>query len=162
MDIDTKAQQNKFAEIVGVSEPAVSGYIKKGFLKEDGTYREWLLAYCERQRTMASNHGGDAQTSLAQARINDLEVTTRLKNLDYQEKLEKLVPVEWAANSLINWARSANQEYQTSIKETVLKIESKYNIHIDNIIIEQHLEKLLKKIREYAEKGVSDLIKTPD
>lgn len=162
MNINEPAQQNKFAEIIGVSEAAVSGYLKKGVLKKGETYREWLLVYCKRQRVQASNLGGDKQSNLAQARINDLEATTRLKHLDYLEKIEALVPVQWAQDGLIQWAGYANREYTTGLKQIILQVESKHSIVIDAKFVEKNLNKIIKAIQDQAKRIADAMLKNTE
>lgn len=158
MDIEDIAKQNQFALLIGVSEASVSGYIKRGILQKNGTYQEWLLTYCKRQRLQASNQGGEKQTDLAQARINDLEVKAKLNTLKYYREINELVPLEMASNTISEWAVFANQEYQQGIKKITLELESKYSLSIDEKFIEESINSILKRVRRFAQSKADSLM----
>ncbi len=64
-DIPTQAQ---FGELVGISQPAVSGLVSRGVLSEGETAATWLLSYCEHLREIAAGRGGDQVGELAAER----------------------------------------------------------------------------------------------
>ena len=68
MDLDAKAVQRKFGELIGVTQGAVQAYISKGFIKSPGTYREWLLAYCARLREEAAGRYSAGELDLTEER----------------------------------------------------------------------------------------------
>lgn len=69
MNLDEAIQQQEFAELVGVSEAAVSGWVTEGRLARGGTGREWLLNYCQRLREAASGRDGDSTLVTERARL---------------------------------------------------------------------------------------------
>lgn len=68
IDLDGIVTQAEFGQLVGISQPAVSGLVQRGVVASDGTAREWLLAYCEHIRGIAAGRGGDDGAGLAAAR----------------------------------------------------------------------------------------------
>ncbi|MGD9835727.1 MAG: hypothetical protein AB7U92_23500 [Piscinibacter sp.] len=64
--LQARVRQQDFAELVGISQQAVSQLIQKGALEPGDTLDRWLLAYCERLRDQAA--GRDADGSLAKER----------------------------------------------------------------------------------------------
>lgn len=60
--------QAEFAELVGVSQPAISGYVTSGVLKAGDTGHAWLLAYCERLRTEAAGRASPVSDELNRER----------------------------------------------------------------------------------------------
>ncbi len=56
-------RQTDFGELVGISQPAVSGLVSRGVLEVGGSAGEWLKAYCGHLREVAagraSMEGGD-------------------------------------------------------------------------------------------------------
>src|SRR5699024_5329038 len=54
MDITKKISQAKFAQLVGITQPAVSGLISRGILKVGDIGSDWLLAYCGHLREVAA------------------------------------------------------------------------------------------------------------
>ncbi|MCU7836143.1 MAG: hypothetical protein KZQ83_12955 [gamma proteobacterium symbiont of Taylorina sp.] len=159
MNIDAPAVQKEFAKIIGVSAAAVNNYVTKGILKKGDTYRVWLLIYCERQREVAGNYnsGGEKQTDLTQARINDLEARSKLNYLKYYREIKELVPLEYASNTLIEWAKHANQEYNGGIKRLIQQIESRNSCIIDRKVIEESTEDIMDRIIKFADDKIAQL-----
>lgn len=61
MDITKKVSQAKFAQLVGITQPAVSGLVGRGVLKVGDIGSDWLLAYCGHLREVAA---GRSRTDL--------------------------------------------------------------------------------------------------
>lgn len=61
VDLSGKFLQTTLADLVGVSQPAISAMVSEGKLPGDGTLGEVLLAYCQRLRAQAAGRlGADA------------------------------------------------------------------------------------------------------
>lgn len=56
------------AEIVGVSQPAISGMLSRGILTQDASIGQWLIEYCGHLREMASGRATDGSIDLATER----------------------------------------------------------------------------------------------
>lgn len=54
MDLSKKSTQAKFAQLVGVTQPVISGLLMRGVLVSGDTAGNWLLAYCAHLREVAS------------------------------------------------------------------------------------------------------------
>jgi len=54
IDLNLPTTQAIFGEIVGISQPAVSGLIQRGMLLADAALCDWLLSYCEHLREIAA------------------------------------------------------------------------------------------------------------
>lgn len=81
--------QAAFAEIVGISQQAVSDLARRGVLKSDAAGAEWLLAYCEKLREEAAGRSGslaEARAALDNARREEVEMRNAAKR-------RELVPV---------------------------------------------------------------------
>lgn len=63
-DLDKRATGAGFGSLVGITEQGVGKHRKSGVLPVDGTYREWLIAYCEHMR-----NGDSAALTVARARL---------------------------------------------------------------------------------------------
>lgn len=61
-----RVRQADFAELVGISQQAVSQLIQKGALEPGDTLGRWILDYCDRLRDQAA--GRDADGSLSKER----------------------------------------------------------------------------------------------
>ena len=62
IDLDYEATQTALAELVGVTQPTISGLMAEGKLPSAGTLRELLLAYCARLRDQAAGRMGENTT----------------------------------------------------------------------------------------------------
>ncbi|WP_338618175.1 terminase small subunit [Pigmentiphaga sp. CHJ604] len=54
VDLDKKITQARFAQLVGVTQPVISGLLLRGVLRSNDTAGNWLLAYCASLREVAS------------------------------------------------------------------------------------------------------------
>jgi phage terminase Nu1 subunit (DNA packaging protein) len=59
INLDGHSTQAEFGEIVGISQPAVSGLLQRGVLTDGATTREWLLDYCDHLRETAAGRASD-------------------------------------------------------------------------------------------------------
>lgn len=67
ISLDKQAAQVEFAEIIGVSESAVSDMVRRGVIKRGDTLGRWLLDYCANLRENAA--GRDAELARERARL---------------------------------------------------------------------------------------------
>lgn len=68
IDLQAIPTQAQFGELVGISQPAVSGLVSRGVLRDGDSAAGWLLAYCEHLREIAAGRGGDQVGELAAER----------------------------------------------------------------------------------------------
>ena len=59
VDLSVPFSQTALAELVGVTQPAISAMVSDGKLHGDGTLGEVLQAYCQRLRLQAAGRMGD-------------------------------------------------------------------------------------------------------
>ena len=62
IDLSMQGTQTALAELVGVTQPTISGLMAEGKLPSAGTLRELLLAYCARLRDQAAGRMGENTT----------------------------------------------------------------------------------------------------
>lgn len=87
--LDQVMTQQQFADLVGVSQQAVSDMQKRGVLRANVTGRSWLLAYCEHLREEAAGRAGtlaEERAGLDRARREEIEMRNATKR-------RELVPV---------------------------------------------------------------------
>jgi len=68
IDLDAPVRQSEFAELVGITQPAVSQLQFEGTLKSGDPLRAWLLAYCHRLREQAAGRATTNGLNLADER----------------------------------------------------------------------------------------------
>jgi len=80
--------QEEFAELVGVTQQAVSEMVGAGHLVRDDTGRNWLLAYCKRLRDKAAGRDNDSvltqeRAKLARAQTEAVEFKNAIARGEY-------------------------------------------------------------------------------
>ena len=54
IDPDKKTTQARFAQLVGVTQPVISGLLMRGVMTSGDSLGNWLLAYCGNLRDTAA------------------------------------------------------------------------------------------------------------
>ncbi|WP_164963965.1 terminase small subunit [Rubrivivax sp. JA1026] len=84
--LDQVLTQSQFAELVGITQPAVSDLQKRGVLKANATGRTWLLAYCGQLREEAAGRAGrlaEARAALDEERRREIAMRNAVKAKEY-------------------------------------------------------------------------------
>lgn len=153
----TKATQAGFAEIVGVTQPAIQTKVGK-VLRHGGSFLDWVRDYCENQRAEAAGRSGKNQDSLTLARTEESKVKAANLRLDYQTKLGNLILVDDSVEVLSDWADYANRESETTTEKLIHEIESKYNINVDPDLVVKISGPASERIASYAQKLGAGLV----
>ncbi len=142
------ANQTKFAAFVGVSQQAISQLKNKNVFPEGGTYADWLNAYLERLRSEAS--GREQDERLSHVRIRDTEMAANLKELDYLEKLKKIIWVD-DLSPMLTALLGAIQFNVMSAQERIIEaIESKHGIKLEDDDVGKPLRTALESVASGA------------
>lgn len=90
ISLDTPCTQKDFSDIVGVSEPAVSGMVKRGLLISGETAGAWLLAYCHHLREQAAGRS----TDLTAERAGLAKEQRQLAKIKKRRELGEWAPID--------------------------------------------------------------------
>lgn len=156
-DLDAPAKQTVFAQLMACSQPSIAQHLDKGRLTRGGTYRQWLGEYAEHLRNEAAGRGGSLQEELAAAKIEESRIRSASTRLDYQMKINALVPSEFAAQNLRDWAAQANREYLAGIRDFAAEIQSIHKIEIDPELTTKHAGAIIRRIADHAGKLATGL-----
>ncbi|HYE35385.1 hypothetical protein [Methylocaldum sp.] len=88
--LENQITQHEFAELIGVSDPTVSGLVKRGILEPGATGAAWLKAYCAHLREQAAGRS----PSLTEARTSVALEQKALLRLKKQRELGEWAPIE--------------------------------------------------------------------
>lgn len=92
-DVDRTVTQAAFAELVSISQPAVSELISRGTLTRGASLRRWLVEYCENLREQAAGRASTGDLDLIQERAA-LAREQRIKIAMVNQQMQKeLAPV---------------------------------------------------------------------
>lgn len=86
MNLDEPIRQVEFAELVGVSEAAVSQWLAEGIIERGATGRSWVQSYCNRLREEAAGRSGvlsQASAALKVAQRHEVELRLAVKRREY-------------------------------------------------------------------------------
>lgn len=155
LNLSEQAKQTVFAQLVGVSQPAINKQIEKGVLIRGGSYQDWLNSYIEQLRDQAAGRGGDKQANLTQARIEESEMKTATMRIQYHEKLGTLVVLAEAQALLVNWAAYANREFRQANNRLVLDIKSMLGVDVPDELRDKHVGAAIERVKAYGLKLAS-------
>ena len=151
-DLEAPANQTRFARLVGASQPSISKHVEKGRLPRDGSYKVWLIAYSEHLRDEAAGRGGSLSDELSAARIEESRVKSANGRLDYLAKIAELIPREFSAKVLKDWASYANREFASAISTLVAEVQAEYDVDIDSELVNKIAGPTTERIRDHAGK----------
>ncbi|NIB44824.1 hypothetical protein HBA55_34910 [Pseudomaricurvus alkylphenolicus] len=150
VSLDDEATQAGLAELVGVSRQAIQKNASKVGLQMGGTYREWLLIYCEHMRTEAAGRANDNDKSLAEQRLRESEQKTLQLAIANNKELDNLVlsiDVGGAINRVFSDVSTELTNAGIKIQE---RLESELSIKIDDELIFGPIGDSAKSIAEAA------------
>lgn len=89
---DGQVTQEVFGLAVGISQQAVSSLVQRGILAVDGTFPEWMAAYCAHLRAVAAERAacGDLDLATQRARVAK-EAADRIAMQNHEQR-RQLMP----------------------------------------------------------------------
>jgi terminase small subunit / prophage DNA-packing protein len=93
IDLEKPTSQRRFAQIIGVSEAAVSQMVARGLLEKEQTLGQWLLAYCEDMREKAAGRAAAGDLDLATERAALARASREKIDLQNAVTRRELAPV---------------------------------------------------------------------
>jgi hypothetical protein len=152
LDLESVANQTRFARLVGASQPSISKHVEKGRLPREGSYKDWFIAYGEHLRDEAAGRGGSLTEELAAARIEETRLKSANSRLDYLAKIESLIPRDFCMKVLKDWAVYANREMGSAIKTLISDVQAEHDIDIDSEMVSNIVGPTTERIRDHASK----------
>ncbi|SEQ48875.1 hypothetical protein SAMN03080615_01654 [Amphritea atlantica] len=150
LKLDEKASQTGFANLVGVSQQAISSQVKKENLSENGTYQEWLHQYCDQLRQQAAGRGGEDQVDVAKATYEEKTVKTAIMRLEYNEKISTTIHEEEAYQFLSDWAIYSAGQFRRAFERLRDDLKSQFDIDLPKELSEKHAGTAIDRVRGYA------------
>jgi terminase small subunit / prophage DNA-packing protein len=93
IDLEGIPTQSQLGELVGISQPAVSGLVQRGVLIDGDTLGAWLLAYCDHIREMAAGRAAGGGLDLGRERARLASEQADRVAMQNAEKRRELAPV---------------------------------------------------------------------
>lgn len=130
MDTDAPAKQTELATLLGVSEAAVSGWVKRGTIRSGDSLGEQLRALFEYQRAQAAGRLEDP--GIAEQRRELLFAKRQLAELDLAERKGQLVnaaDVRTAVHAAARTARNVILDWPTRIGALLAAESDSLKVH---------------------------------
>ncbi len=155
MDLEQTAKQTEFAELVGVSQPAIAKMISVGALTHGETYLQWLHAYCERLRVEAAGRQvNQTRLDLEKAKTRDAIASAETKELALYRERGLVFEREQVKNAFENWIAVAKAEYMNSIDKIIAGIESQNSVTVDREFTDGIIGAAFRVIADYSVESV--------
>jgi len=94
VNLASPVTQERFGELVGVSQQAVSDLVARGILQPEQSARAWLLAYCANLREQAAGRQASGDLALATERARLAKEQADRIAMANEERRRQLAPVE--------------------------------------------------------------------
>ena len=154
--LDQPATQTGFAQLIGMSQQAVSKQVEKGVLLPGKTNREWLHDYCDRLRDEAAGRGGDEQATLTKSRTREAQANAQLKELQFHKEVGDLIPASEIEPLLDSWAVTARSETTHAVEKIIAAIQSQHGIEVEQDLIDEQLGAAFTAIADYPRQLAGD------
>jgi len=105
VELDFAMTQEKFGELVGISQPAVSELLTRGVLQRHGSAGEWLKAYCGNLREQAAGRASGGDLDLVQERARLAKEQADKVAMANAQTRKELAPISLIELVLANMGR---------------------------------------------------------
>lgn len=150
VSLNDQANQSVFAKIVGISQPTVHKHAKRLGLIPGQTYAEWILAYTNQLRTEASGRAHESDSSFIALKKRKAELENIDLTITVGEKLEIFVPTEIALSTIYDLLDFFQQELINVGDNISEKLESKFNIEVDDECISDPIRATAERVASNA------------
>lgn len=155
--------QTEIAEHLDMTDRSVRDIAKKlGIVTQECTLSEFRIAYIRHMRGVASGHQSSDGKSLTDVRLKEAEGNSILTWMTVGERSKTLVLFEDVEAALSELSGGLSDQVMSAGDRIVEAVESRYNIEIDENLINEPLRAALGSIRTSASElvesisGVSD------
>lgn len=149
-DLDNKATQAEFAELVGASQPAIHKHVISGTLKPGATFRQWLQAYTVKLRDEAAGRVvTDQRAELDRAKTREALANAQSKELALYREYQLILEKSQVMEAMSAWIALAKSEYTNSIEKILAMLESRHNITIERTDIDGITDAAMRTIGDF-------------
>lgn len=98
--LEHEVTQTQFAELVGISQQAVSDLISRGILRRGETASKWLVLYCANLREQAAGRASTGDLDLVQERARLAKEQADRVAIENMQSRRELAPVALMESTL--------------------------------------------------------------
>lgn len=151
MGFDETCSQVEFAALVGASKQAISQRVKEGLLRDGQSAAQWVYAYCEQLRTVASGREVSTQRQqLEAAKTREALANASTKELELYRAYQLILELDQVEHAMKDWAQLARDEFINSIEKILEMIESAHNITIEREKVDAITHAATRAIGDYS------------
>lgn len=155
MDLNDAAKQTEFADLVGVSQPAIAKMIAAGNLQRGETYLVWLHKYCERLRVEAAGRQiNETRLELDKAKTREALASAKTKELELYRQQGLVYEREQVKDAMENWIAIAKAEYMNSIDKIIAGVESQHSVTVNREFTDGIISAACRVIGDYSVQSV--------
>ena len=147
-ELEKTITQSDFAELVGISQPAINKHLKSGVLRKGGTAKEWLLDYTANLRIESSGRNQDDE--MKAATIREKTASAQLKEVKVKQIEGTLVDMEVLFQEMQPWFSHMKGTLDTASGRIISKISTLYGVEVPKRIIEKEHRESLSKITQFV------------
>ena len=120
------------------------------------------IGYIRHMRDQAAGRGGDEQQSLTKARTEESEIKAAKLRVEFHREIGSVIYTKDAASVISLWCRQANIDYTQGFHKLVSEIQSRYNLKVDNEMVDEIVRPTTERIKSHAEKLGESLVEGID
>lgn len=137
LDLDFAITQEKFGDLVGISQQAVSDLLLRGVLQRGHSAGEWLHAYCANLREQAAGRASTGDLDLVQERARlakEQADKVAMANAQARKELAPVAALEYALATMGRQVAAILEALPIQIKRTSKTLSSDdYRLLVDEI-----------------------------
>jgi len=157
IDLNEKAKQRIFADLVGVAPQAISSLVQGSILTREQTIGEWLLEYTKHLRKRAAGHVSEEGLDLVQERAalaREQRESAALKNAEMRGEL---VRAEEIYRELYTLTRTARNGLLTIADRISVEVAAESDHHTVHEMIENEVETVMAEMLETVDELEPDI-----
>ncbi len=143
IDWTAKAKQERFAEIIGATQSAVSRQVTAGVLRLGGSYGDWMKAYCHHLRTLAKDRLAHHEPTLVEARARESSAKADRAEIENAEKLEQIILKSDIEPVLEALGEIVRDEVVRGASHAAAAISDRYAIELEPADLQEHFRAAL-------------------
>ena len=157
IDLDYQPTQTEFGALVGLSQPAVSGLLARGIIREGGTIGAWSAAYCAHLREQAAGRAAAGDHDLATERARLAHHNANIAAMEERRRAGELCDT---AGVVIVMARIGSN-FRTALERVADKLADRVAAEADphacHQVINAELQQTLDQLAKDCEAAALDI-----
>ena len=153
IDLDYQPTQTEFGTLVGLSQPAVSGLLARGIIREGDTIGAWAAAYCAHLREQAAGRAAAGDHDLATERARLAHHNANLAAMEERRRSGELCET----SAVVMTMTTIGSNFRTALERVADKLADRVAAEADphacHQIISAEIGQALQQLAKDCEAG---------